>query len=116
MTRLAFNLFVIASLSTVVSSGSAAEKPPLNILFVVSDDLRDHLGCYGNQTVHTPNIDRLAARAVRFEHAYAQYPVCNPSRSSFLTGLRPDQTGVTDNATLLRSKLPDVVTLPQLFR
>lgn len=92
----------------------AAAKP--NILFIAVDDLRDTLGCYGNRSVKTPNIDRLAERGVVFERAYVQYPVCNPSRSSFLTGLRPDQTGVTDNTTMLRGKLPDVVTFPQLLK
>jgi iduronate 2-sulfatase len=92
----------------------AATKP--NILFIAVDDLRDTLGCYGNAVVKTPHIDRLAARGVVFERAYVQYPVCNPSRSSFLTGLRPDQTGVTDNGTLLRDQLPDVVTFPQLLK
>ena len=94
----------------------AAAHPKLNVLLIAVDDLRDTLGCYGNTAVKTPNIDRLAARAVRFERAYVQYPVCNASRSSFLTGLRPDRTGVTDNRTLLRDRLPDVVTLPQLLK
>lgn len=95
---------------------AAAAPPKLNVLLIAVDDLRDTLGCYGNPVVRTPHIDRLAARAVRFDRAYVQYPVCNASRSSFLTGLRPDQTGVTDNRTLLRDRLPDVVTLPQLLK
>ena len=74
------------------------------------------LGCYGNAAVKTPNIDRLTARGVVFERAYVPYPVCNPSRCSFLTGLQPDQTGVTDNNTLLRDKLPEVMTFPQLLK
>lgn len=93
----------------------AADSRP-NILLIAVDDLRDTLGCYGNTAVKTPHIDRLAERAVRFERAYVQYPVCNSSRTSFLTGLRPDQTGVTDNSTLMRDKLPDVVTFPQLLK
>lgn len=116
MNRIILGSLTVASLLTFGWLRPVAANSPPNVLFVVADDLRDTLGCYGNKSVKTPNIDRLAARGVRFERAYVQYPVCNPSRSSFLTGLRPDQTGVTDNSTLLRSKLPDVVTLPQLFR
>lgn len=96
----------------------AAAQPSrrLNVLLILSDDLRDTVGCYGNTAVKTPHIDRLAARGVRFDRAYVQYPVCNPSRTSFLTGLRPEQTGVVDNGTHFRDQLPEIVTLPQLLR
>jgi uncharacterized sulfatase len=93
---------------------AAAEK--LNVLFIVSDDFRDEGGVFTHAMVKLPNFDRLAAHGVRFDHAYVQYTVCNPSRSSFLTGLRAEQTGIVDNITLLRTHLPDVVTLPQLFK
>jgi uncharacterized sulfatase len=108
---------LLATLCAGYGQLDAADKHSnYNVMFIAVDDLRDTLGCYGNVWAKTPNIDRLAARGVLFERAYVQYPVCNASRSSFLTGLRPDQTGVTDNKTLLRDILPNVVTFPQLLK
>lgn len=95
---------------------SAAPKLKYNVLFIISDDLRPVLGAYGNQIIKTPNIDDLATRGTRFDHAYAQFPLCNPSRSSLLNGRYPTQTGIMDNNTYFRTKHPDYVTLPQYFQ
>ena len=87
-----------------------------NVLFIAIDDLRPLLGSYGHSEMHTPNIDRLAKKGTLFNRAYCQFPVCNPSRVSVLTGLRPDTTGIYDNPTDFREVLPGVVTLPQHFK
>lgn len=93
----------------------AAEKKP-NVLFIVVDDLRPDLGCYGAAHMHTPHIDKLAGDGLLFERAYCQVAVCNPSRVSVLGGVRPDTTKVFANNKFLRPMMPDVVTLPQHFK
>ena len=97
-----------------VSHVFAAEKP--NVLFLICDDLNCDISCYGHPLVKTPNIDRLASRGVRFPQAYCQYPLCGPSRASFMTGLYADQTLIHRNAIYIREHIPNVKTLSQLFR
>jgi len=115
---LAICALIACSLSLRTTNTSSIASPVqrhYNVLFLIADDLRPELGCYGNLIIKTPNIDALAARGTQFNRAYAQFPLCNPSRSSMLNGRYPTQTGVMDNNTYFRAKHPDFVTLPQYF-
>ncbi len=95
----------------------AATAKKMNVLFFMSDDMRPELACYGSRFhPHTPNIDALARRGVRFDRNYCQFPLCNPSRSSLFMGRPPQETKVLGNTASVRQLHPDWVTLPQLFR
>ena len=97
------------------SLAAAAAEPKLNVLFIMADDYRPEVGSYGSRAL-TPSLDRLAKRAVQFDRAYCQQAVCNPSRSSMLTGLRPDTLKLWHNGTHFRELKPDVTTLPLHFK
>lgn len=92
----------------------AADRP--NVLFLISDDLNNFLGCYGDPRAKTPNIDKLAARGVRFERSYCTFPLCGPSRNSMLTGLYPNSTGILTNSLIFRQTIPSQLSMPQAFR
>jgi len=113
MKKPIFVLFSILFLVFVSTSSAAAKK---NVLFIVVDDLRPVLGCYGDDIAQTPNIDRIAEQGMLFERAYCQQAVCNASRHSFLTGLRPDSIRVWDLKQHFRDTRPEALTLPQLFK
>jgi len=93
-----------------------AKNKMKNVLFIIVEDLKNILACYGNPIVQTPNLDRLAKRGLIFDQAYCQFPVCGPSRSSFLTGLRPDTIKVLDNETPWTRNIKDHPTFPRMFR
>ena len=94
----------------------AAAPPRYNVLFIMSDDMRPVLGTYGNKLIRTPHLDKLATWGVRFDAAFVQYPLCNPSRSSLLNGRYPTQTGVLDNRTWFGAAHPEFISLPKYFQ
>lgn len=108
------SLFAILAFSFTNKKPALAEHP--NILFIPVDDLRPDFAVYGNPQVISPNLSRLARTGVVFDRAYCQQAVCNPSRASLLTGLRPDALKVWDLQTNFRKNAPDLVTLPQYFK
>ena len=112
-------IFCLLACAAVVSNATAKTEtnapPRYNVLFIISDDMRAEPGCFGG-LAKTPNIDALATTGVRFERAYAQYPLCCPSRSSMLTGHAPTHTGVLGNRTWVGDLHPEFVTLPRWFK
>lgn len=115
--RISIPLISLSCLFISYNAFTQSTKPKkYNVLFIISDDLRPELGAYGVSQIKTPNIDKIAAKGTRFDNAYAQYPVCNPSRSSFLTGLYPGQNGVWNNNDYFRRIHPSIVTLPEYFK
>lgn len=106
-------LLAFGCLCTVLS---AAETKPLNVLFIAVDDLRPEVNASGSKVIKTPNMDRIAAKGTTFDRAYCQQAVCSPSRSSLMTGRRPDATRVWDLETHFRTALPEAVTVAQYFK
>ncbi|MDR2813093.1 MAG: sulfatase [Prevotellaceae bacterium] len=109
------------SLSAALAQGNASPasnkaQRPMNVLFLVSDDLRAEVGAFGSKLALTPNLDKLAAEGVKFEHAYCQYPLSGPSRASLLTGRRPTTSGLYGNREWFGATYPDWVSLPKYFK
>lgn len=109
-------IILLPAILIAATTNVFADAKQPNVLFIAVDDLSAALGCYGDLIAKTPNIDRLAATGVRFDRAYNQLPLCNPTRASVMTGLRPDQIKVYDLDRHFRDELPNVVTLSQAFQ
>jgi iduronate 2-sulfatase len=120
-TRLIYVAGWIGLLMLQYSRPAAAQEQSqsssrFNVLFIISDDLANRLGAYGDPISQTPNLDALAARGTRFDHAYCTFPLCGPSRNSMLTGLYPNSDGILTNGQIFRQTIPKHISLPQAFR
>jgi arylsulfatase A-like enzyme len=110
------SLLTPAALPAAASRDALPQAGGMNVLLITVDDLKPLIGAYGNPYIHTPNMDRLAARGVVFRNNHCQLALCSPSRYSLLTGLRPDTLQAANLQAHLRDRLPDAVTLPQFFK
>lgn len=108
------NLFVLVAVITGAFISCTPEKKKPNILFIAVDDLRTELGCYGNEQIKSPNIDKLASEGLTFNRAYCQQPICMASRASLMSGLRPDTLNIY-NCASLEEDAPGILTLDQHF-
>jgi len=110
-------LFLLAIGYVLCPEHLFAQTPKYNVLFIAIDDMNDRCSFLGNPEVLTPNLQRLVSRGMVFKTAYCQFPLCSPSRTSLLSGWRPDKTGIFDNTVRPRSIMgPDVVFLPEYFK
>lgn len=103
-------------LATVAASALHAAGSRPNVLFIASDDMRPQLGCYGDPTVKSPNIDALAKKGLVFTRSYVQQALCSPSRISMLSGRYPATTEIFEIGRTLRTTMPDITTMPQHFK
>jgi arylsulfatase A-like enzyme len=115
LARLGVSMVALGCVAANFAQTDDAKPKPLNVLFIISDDLRTEPGCYGGRAI-TPNIDALAKAGVRFDRAYCQFPLCNPSRSSLMTGRYPTTTGILGNRGFFGDAHPDFVSLPRYFK
>ena len=98
------------------SNDQPASRKKKNVLFIVCDDLNTHVSPSGYDPIHTPTLSWLATEGMTFTRTFCQYPVCGPSRASFLSGLYPESTGVLNNTADIRKERPGTVSLPQFFK
>ena len=109
------NVCVLTLLTSLAIANFAVAADRPNVLFIMADDLRAELASYDSPAI-TPNLQRLAQKSLQFDRAYCQQAVCNPSRSSMLTGRRPDTLRIWNNGTHFRELNPDVTTIPLWFK
>lgn len=99
-----------------IAAGETRAAGETNVLIIFMDDLRPELGCYGEESIQSPNIDAIASAGVVFDRAYCQQALCGPSRISMMSGMYPYSTGITDLWTPLTKALPDAMSMPRYFR
>lgn len=110
------SLSIAMAQASVKEDKSGDKKQAMNVLFLISDDMRTDLNSYGREVAQTPNLDKLAAQGVQFEHAYCQYPLSGPSRSSLLTGRRPTTSGLYSNREWFGASHPEWASIPMYFK